>query len=247
MEDNKKISDVEISKKSNFLKWLDNYWYHYKWHTIIVGVVLIILVVCLWQTGSTKKHDTVIVYAGPMSLTTNETIQLQEALSGILLSDRDENGEKSAAMSMYHIYSEDQIRAVEAQTDSTGKMLNPVNRTRNASQFEAYNTYCQTGQSPVCLIDPYLYEQIPDEYVYPLSKIFGDDIPKGAIDGYGIRLGDTDLYRDFSIVRRLPADTVICLRSPLGGLGQKIDDEKYQYEMEVFKALVCYESGETAE
>ena len=247
MEENKKIADTEISKKGKFLRWLDNYWYHYKWHTIIVGVAVIILAVCLWQTSSTKKHDTVIVYAGPMCLTTNETIQLQEALSGILPSDRDENGEKSAAMSMYHIYSKEQIELVEAQTDSTGKMLNPIDRTRNANQFEAYNTYCQTGQSPVCLLDPYLYEQIPEEYVYPLSKIFGDDIPKGAIDEYSIRLGDTDLYRDFSIVRRLPADTVICLRSPLRGLGQKLDDEKYQYEMEVFKALVCYESDNTAE
>ena len=246
MEENKKLAETEISKKGNFLKWLDNYWYHYKWHTIIVGIVAVILIVSLWQMGSTKKHDTVIVYAGPMCLTTNETLQLQEVLSGVLPSDKDKNGEKSAAMSMYHIYSEKQIEEAEQITDAAGQN-NPVDRTRNSNQFEAYNTYCQTGQSPVCLIDPYLYEQIPEEYVYPLSEIFGEDIPEGAIDGYGIRLGDTDLYKEFSIVRRLPADTIVCLRSPLRGLGQKLDDVKYQYEMEVFKALVSYESSEMSE
>lgn len=246
MNENKKIPDSGISTKGNFLKWLDNYWYHYKWHTIIIGVAVIILAVCLWQTSSTKKHDTVIIYAGPMCLTTNETIQLQEALSGILPSDKDNNGEKSAAMSMYHIYSEEQIKEAEQVTDSTGKILNPIDRTRNSNQYESYNTYCKTGQSPVCLLDPYLYDQIPEEYVYPLSKIFGEELPKGALeDGYGIRLGDTDLYKDYAIVRRLPADTVICLRSPLEGLGQKLDSAKYQYEMEVFRALVCYESSET--
>lgn len=240
MEENNKMPDTQIAVKSQFWKWLDNYWYHYKWHTIIIGVVVAILAVCLWQTGSTPKHDTVIVYAGPMSLTTNETLQLQEVLSGILPSDRDGNDEKSASMSMYHIYSEDQIKEAEKLTDSTGKILNPIDRSRNASQFESYNTYCQTGESPVCMIDPYLYEKIPEEYLYPLSEIFGDNIPEGAIDGYGIRLGDTALYRSFGIVRQLPADTIICLRSPLGGLGQKIDDVKYQYEMSVFRALVSY-------
>lgn len=241
MAENKKMPDVEISAKGRFLIWLENYWYHYKWHTIIIGAALIIAAVCLWQTGSTKKHDTVIVYAGPMCLSTNETLQLQEAISGILPSDKDGNGEKSAAMSMYQIYSEEQIKEVEKETDDLGAAIT-VNRTRNSSQFEEYNTYITTGQSPICFLDPYLYEQIPEGYVYPLSKIFGDELPKGAIDGYGIRLGDTDLYKDYSIVRRLPADTVICLRSPLMGLGQKVDDAKYQYEMDTFKALVCYKS-----
>ena len=247
MNENNKMPDTEISTKGNFLKWLDNYWYHYKWHTIIVGVVAVILAVCLWQMGSTKKHDTVIVYAGPMCLTTNETIQLQEALSGILISDRDNNGEKNAAMSMYHIYSEEQIKAVELETDSSGNILNPINRTRNSSQFESYNTYCQSGQSSVCLLDPYLYEMIPEEYLYPLNKLFGDDLPEGAMeDGFGVRLGDTALYKEYSIVRCLPADTIVCLRSPLKGLGQDIDDAKYQYEIEVFTAIVYYDAGETA-
>lgn len=246
MDENKKIPDAKISVKGKIFRWLDNYWYHYKWHTIIVSAAAIILAVCLWQMGSTKKHDTVIVYAGPMCLTTNETIQLQEALSGILPSDRDENGEKSAAMSMYHIYSEAQIEVVEQETDSAGRVLYPVDRTRNSSQFQSYNTYCQSGQSSVFLLDPYLYEQIPEGYVYPLSEFFDGELPKGALeDGYGIRLGDTDLYKDYSIVRRLPADTVICLRPPLEGLGQKIDDDRYQYEMDVFRALVSYESDGT--
>lgn len=241
MAEKEKMPEAKISAKGNFLKWLENYWYHYKWHTIIIGVAVIILSVCLWQTSTTKKHDTVIIYAGPMCLSTNEIIQLQEALSGILPSDKDNNGEKSAAMSMYQIYSEEQIKATEQETDATGAVIT-VDRTRNSSQFEEYNRYVTTGQSPVCLLDPWLYENIPEEYLYPLSKIFGEDIPKGAIDGYGIRLGDTDLYKDYSIVRRLPADTIICLRSPLRGLGQKVDDKKYQYEMDTFAALVTYKS-----
>lgn len=246
MEKKEKSPEIKL-QKGKFLGWLDNFWYHYKWHTIIIGVAVIILVVCLWQTSTTEKHDTVIIYAGPTCLSTNETRQLQEALGGLLPSDRDGNGKKSASMSMYQIYSEDQIKDYEAQTDAAGQGF-IVDRSRNANQYDQFNHYFMTGQSPVCFIDPWLYNGIPDGYLYPLSKIFGENMPKGAIydeDGecYGVRLGDTDLYKDYSIVRKLPADTVICLSVPRGGLGQDIDDAKYQFDMETFKALVSYTSS----
>ena len=243
----KEQSSPEIKINNKFLSWLDNFWYHYKWHTIIVGIALIILVVCLWQSSTTEKHDTVIVFAGPTCLSTNETRQLQEVLSGILPSDRDGNGKKSAAMNMYEIYSEEQIKEYEKQKDHAGNSF-VVDRARNSTQFEQYNNNFMTGQSPVCFIDPWLHNNIPEEYFYPLSKIFGENMPKGAIyseDGecYGVRLGDTDLYKDFGIVRLLPADTVVCFSSPKGGLGQKIDDAKYQFELETFAALVTYTSS----
>ena len=123
-----------------------------------------------------------------------------------------------------------------------------VDRARNTTQYEQYSNYFMIGESPVCLIDPWLHNSVPEEYFYPLSQIFGENMPKGAIyneDGecYGVRLGDTDLYKDFGIVRLLPADTVICLSSPRGGLGQEFDDKKYQFELETFVALVTYTSS----
>ena len=51
-----------------------------------------------------------------------------------------------------------------------------------------------------------------------------------------------DLYKDYGIVRGLPADTIICLRAPYEGLGHSVDDAKYQFEMETFKAFVSYAS-----
>ncbi|MBR7161245.1 MAG: hypothetical protein IKD07_02395, partial [Clostridia bacterium] len=86
---------------SKFSKWLDNYWYHYKWHTILVGAAIIILVVCMWQVSTTEKHDVIIVYAGPNCLSTTEVRELEDAISGILPEDKDGNGEKNAAMNMY--------------------------------------------------------------------------------------------------------------------------------------------------
>ncbi len=230
MEENKQNPEIKISK-GGFLTWLENFWYHYKWPTIIITVALIMVCVCLWQVSTTEKHDTVIVYAGPNYLSTSEIRQLEEIMSTLLPSDRDGNKEKNAAMSMYQIYSEKQIENSEYDID-------PL---RNTKQFEEYNNYMMTGESSLCLVDPHLYEKMPEEYKYPLSELFGEALPKGAIDGYGIRLGDTDLYKDYGIVRLLPADTVIYLKSPLL-VGASADEERYQFEKDTFIAIVTYSS-----
>ena len=144
----------------------------------------------------------------------------------------------------------EQIVAVEKETDATGAAIT-VDRTRNTNQYSEFNHDIMTGQSSVYLLDPWIYNELKSlndggkAYLCELSFVFGDELPQGALeDGYGIRLGDTALYKEYSIVRRLPADTVVCLMSPFGGLGQKVDDESYQYQIETFKALTTYVSDE---
>ena len=47
------------------LKWLENYWYHYKWHTLIVAFFVIMLTVMGVQMCSREDNDIYIIYAGP--------------------------------------------------------------------------------------------------------------------------------------------------------------------------------------
>ena len=42
---------------SKFLKWLDNYWYHYKWHTIIVAFFLIIGIISTVQIFNRETYE----------------------------------------------------------------------------------------------------------------------------------------------------------------------------------------------
>ena len=61
MEENKytPTEEVEVGKQS-FAKWLDNYWYHYKWHTIAVVFVIIVAIVCTVQLINRTVYDAVI-------------------------------------------------------------------------------------------------------------------------------------------------------------------------------------------
>ena len=252
MEDKEKMPEVEIKTKNRFFTWLENYWYHYKWHTIIASVAVIIVIVCMWQVNTTKKHDVVIVYAGPNCLSVSEVQELGDAISAILPDDKDGNGEKSAAMNMYQIYSEEQIEKQNAETDATGQHMT-VDTYRNTTQKTEYERNIMTGSSSIYFLDPWLYEEALElesegrKYLRPLSEIFTDgNLPASRVDEYGVRLGDTDFYKDYAVVRRLSPDTVICLYNPLGGIGQKYDDKHYQYEEAVFYAILTYKSSSTS-
>ena len=42
----------EITPQSKVLRWLDNFWYHYKWPTIIIAFFLIVGIVGFTQCTS---------------------------------------------------------------------------------------------------------------------------------------------------------------------------------------------------
>ncbi|MBQ9783152.1 MAG: hypothetical protein IJW44_01375 [Clostridia bacterium] len=224
----------EIAVGNGFGGKLENFWYHYKWVVIGVAFALIVVLVCVLQTCSTEKNDTVIVYAGPTYLSVSETEQLRQVMDQILPADFDGNGKKHAQMSMYEIYSEEQFHS-------------GVDRNRNSTEYQNYHTYQQTGESTIYLLDPWLYESMDKAYLCPLTDTVGV-LPEGALaDGYGVRLGDTALYRDNAAVRLLPADTVVCMMvnvyTPFGK--PAMDEEEYQCEKDMLRALVTYVGKET--
>ena len=237
MNEEKKLNG-EIALSSPVLRWLDNFWYHYKWPVIGTCVALVILLVCILQTCSTKKEDTMIVYAGPTYLLSSEAEQLSQAVSSIMPYDGDKNGEKLAQISTYEIYSEEQIRAFEAQYSGQN-----IDRNRNKSEYQTYVTYQQTGQSCIYLLDPWLYQSIDKAYLCPLTESVGA-LPEGALaDGYGVRLGDTALYREYGAVRRLPEDTVVCLMNPFF-MTRSWKEDAYQVEKDIFRAIVTCDAAE---
>ncbi len=233
-----KRSECDIVVQGKFAKWFDNFWYHYKWATIGIAAAMMILVICIAQSCSKEDRDIMIVYAGPNTLSVAEEEQLGKLMSTLLPRDLDGNGEAVAHLNTYQIYSAEQILAIEAQTDSDGKPLS-VDRSRNSSNYKAYSDYFQTGESSVCFLDPWLYEQMAEaESLRPLSDVLSE-VPQGALDEYGVRLGDTELYQEYDILKLLPEDTVICLVRPYF-IGRSSDEKLYQFEVDTFCSIVTY-------
>ena len=219
-----KLEDRGIKTDSRFLRWLDNYWYHYKWRTIAIAFFLVVFLICTVQMCSREEADMTVMYAGSYLMTSEENENLSRILSDKLPDDYDGNGKKSVEIVSYHVYSEEQIKLIESQTDSEGA-VGSVNRNLNSTNYKHYLTYIQTGDVAICLVDPWLYESLLDsDRLMKLSEALpsSSEVDK---DTYGIRLGDTALYEQYGSVRVLPADTMLVfLRSPVAG---KMSKEKY--------------------
>ena len=240
-----KLEGKEIAvKKGKFLKWLDNYWYHYKWPTIIVAFFVVVFSVCLIQSWTNEEKDILITYGGPASLTGDEKLALQTALTDALPEGYGEKGrDGKAGLISYLIYSQEQIKAIEEKSSEDGGGY--VDTAFIAKEYDTLNSQYKTGNGSVYLLDEWLYKALfntdgTTERLKPLSEVFGKT-PEGAIGDYGIRLGDTELYKNNPAVRVLPADTVICLHEQI--FGQK----DYEKEIEAFKAIAKLATVEVSE
>lgn len=232
-----KMEERGIVLKGGFFSRLDNFWYHYKWPFLGILAAVIIVLVCTLQTCSKEKEDVVMLYAGPTYLSASQTQDLARLMDGILPSDFDGNGEKRAALSTYQIYSEEQIREITSRVDSEGNR-GFVDVSRNAELYRVYSDYLLTGESSVLLLDPWLYELLRSEdRLRSLGEVCAS-LPEGAMEnGFGVRLGDTALYKSYDVYRALPEDTVICLMKPYV-VGRSSKPEAYQFEVDLFLTLV---------
>ncbi len=234
MED-KKIYTEGIRSDSKFAKWFDNYWYHYKWITIGVIFVIVVVLVCTLQMCEKKGEDTVVLYAGPYQLSGAQIEGIRGVINNVMPDDFNGDGKKHTAVANYYILSEDQIKKIEAETDEFGVKLD-VNNQYITQNYDSYYDYIQTGESPICFVDRHLYsELVKYGRLLPLAVALDDSSYED--DAYGLVLSKTDIYAEYSALRVLPEDTVLCF------LRQTVvkRDDSYENDKAIFKAIVGFE------
>ena len=236
--DGKEYTEGISVEKSKFLRWLDNYWYHYKWVTIIVAFFLIVGVICTVQMCSREKEDITVVYAGRNSLSVNTTSDISRVLEAIAPEDFDGDGNKNIVLTSYYIMSEQQIKELQQETDENGDPLY-VDTNYNSKQFETYSNYIMTGESSVLFLDPWLYESLKSaDRLAKVEDIVGY-VPDSACGEYGVRLGDTALYDTYDVMKLMHEDTVICILRPYVA-GNSSKEDYYARETAMFEALVTF-------
>lgn len=221
-------------------RFLDNFWYHHKWKTIIGLFFLIVIVVCTVQMCSkeSQKSDLVVVCAGPYGFTTNgEGLEnLQKYLSVCLPEDFDKNGEKRVSVVSYTIYSEEQIKAMDRDAAA-------IASHNNSPNYQSFYQHLGTGEFSVAFVDPFLYEELAakNECLIDITAVFGKSpenglyktLANGTTVCYGIRLGDSALYEN-NALKVLPEDTVLCLV----GSAYFGNDRDYENAVRYFAALL---------
>lgn len=227
--------EIDFTSESKLLKWWDNYWYHYKWHTLIGAFIIILTIFIVSQQVNDPKQDTMIAYCGSYGFLAEETEDLREALNRIMPEDFDGNGEKYTEIVRYQFYSEKELQADKDANDGMGT----VNLAFNAKQLSDFNSFMSFGECSVYLLSEEMYLYVKankSELLKPLADILGE-APAKAYDEYAIRLKDTPYYAMEPALRVLPEDTLICMTAPYH-IGSSSDPETYANSTAMFSAIV---------
>ena len=246
-----KLEAGDIVAASPALRWLDNFWYHYKWTVIVVAFFVTVAIVGIVQMVNRPSYDTSICLASPYRMNKEERAEFEKLITRICPEDFNGDGEKLLNIVEYQIFSEEEFESeadrYEEMTDENG---NPdqfqINRKFNTDEYNNFNNFTMTGETSVYIISPYLYNILAGAgRLKPLSEIYPDgSLPAGALsDGYGITLGDTDFYKYNTAAQVYPANAIICVHKPTIA-GRSKNEAKYAEDLAFFKAIVEFEVKE---
>lgn len=236
-----KIAAGEVVIENKFLKWLDNYWYHYKWPTIVVAFFLFVGIVCFAQCATREQGDVTVAYAGGYTMTAEEHAKIVDVFNAISPNTSDGKEQMSVLFSTYSIYTEDELK--KTYTDEDGKLdVYSYNNAKQVSKdhLSTFGTYVMTGESAVWLVSEYVYEvQNLKRIAVPLSELY-ETVPTGAYDDYAICLSDTALYQYYDVLKILPEDTLVVMPHSYVW-GESADQEAYAEFVSMYRAIVEFQ------
>lgn len=236
-----KLTPGELTKSSREIRWLDNFWYYHKWKVIIAAFFLVVLVIGLVQIFSRVEYDVYVTVAVPYTMNADENGRFTELLQKFCPRDFNGDGDVLVYVQGYQVYSDSEYESEKAYWEVRSEQFQ-INSVYNQSQIRAFDQYLMNGQSTLLLLSPYMFETKKDNgHLLALADVYGEDpLPEGVTaDGYGIRLSETDFYRNNPAARVLPADTVLCLHTPvLSVRNGKAQDDTAARKM--FRAIADY-------
>ena len=104
-------------------KWLDNFWYHHKWKTIIISFFLIVFIIGFVQCVQKTDADVSILYVGPEVVTGEDYDAMEKSLESRLDRDTNDDGEIAVQFTDRVYLSEAQLKEKEDEAAKEGEAL----------------------------------------------------------------------------------------------------------------------------
>lgn len=196
-EENNEL-DVEEMKSSLGSK-MSNFWYFYKWQTI-VGVILVIgIIVSLLQLADNTTPDAAIMYVGPSYLTVTDKKTIGESAQTYMI---DYNGDGEKVLTLLD------INVVTASGE-----LAAYAYQMNAEAQKRFTTEVVAGDSLIYILEKSFYDILAEQNC--LAKLSdaldADMIPEGS-DEYGAQVKDLPFFTQEGF-SSFPDDAYVCIRS----------------------------------
>ncbi len=243
MEREEKMEGGKIAIKNPVFKWLDNFWYHYKWTVLIVAFFVITFAFCFSQCTQRRVSDSYITFVGGYTPQLEEIAAIEQIFYQIH-QQTDVQKATSVGFSSYPFYTEGELKALytnpeTGEVDTYGFALA---KQSNKDRYDSFSSYMMTGECSIWLVSNYIYEnKFRESMAVELSKNF-DVLPSSAYDEYAIRLGDTELYQYYDALQVLPEDTLIVLSPAFAVYGAASNEARYKAVVELYRSIVNFQA-----
>jgi len=243
-----KEADTEVVIDNKFFKCVENFWFYHKWHLLIALIAVVLVFIVVDQITVREKDDIVILTAGPYKPSATQTVAIRDALASVIPSDFNGDGEKIVTVAHTEVYSKEQILEYQEQYKQENGESAIINSSMNAENLKGFHNLIMAGEYSVCIIDEWLYEDVREAGGFrPLSELFPEGVPQGAVDEYAVRFKDTAFARSFDCFKGFPDSTLICLRTQgvvSSLLNKGSSSEAYLQAEETFKAILDFKAAE---
>ena len=238
---------MEEKQSGSLAAKLDNFWYHYKWHTIITLFVVFVISVCTVQCASNVRYDIQILYAGNHAFGRTSQdggySEYMETVSSLaeFAKDYDENGETNVSFLDLYLLTKEEVAEIENNNGSVSISLLQENTT-------TLNTTLGTSDYYVCFLSERLFKQYSEGEknhgrFARIADYAADGKEYDLVSEYGIRLSSLDA-KDLPGISSLDAeDTIVCIRKigAMSSIFSKSESEKQFARSEDFlRALLAY-------
>ena len=218
----------EVMTPSTLKGKAQNFWYHYKWHSLVAFVLIIAILICSLQFCSKESYDSYILYAGSKSIsrtrTDGDVAEIETVISSLkrITDDFDGDGEKNINFLGLQYLSSEEASALG----------NNVNDALLMSDKSTLSSILEHSEYYLCFISVAVYE---DYHLVGSNELFID------LTEHKDAYSDLEYYNDCAIylsstgaydlpgLSSLPEDTLICIRRP-SVLGAKSDEHTQLFE-----------------
>ena len=217
---------------SKFLKWLDNYWYHYKWPTIIVAFFLIIGTISIVQLANKETYDAYVMYVGDATILDTQYYDILDSLKKV---SKDYNGDKEHKVNF-------------AKSAFISDPENDMASTVNAGTIQ-FLTNMSVQPYYLYLMSPTVYEMYKEVFI-PISELvandenFTKDVPEDWFyDDTAIYFNKTDYANSFVGVNDLGEDTLLVIKMVPFSYSKSTDKAEraaYQNHCDMLNNILSY-------
>ena len=212
---------------SKFSKWLDNYWYHYKWHTIIVSFFLIIGIISTVQIFNKESYDAYVMYVGGEEIPDTKYYDILQSLKAVS-SDYDEDKKHTINFGKLAFVSDPENNMASTINSPTVQFLSNL-------VVQPYYIY---------LMDVEVYKLYEDSGVFvPISELFNDVPQEWYYDDTAVYFDKTDYANSFAGVDGLGENTLLVMKIIPYFSSKRVtaaERESYENHLDMLKNILSY-------